>query len=294
SAYKGLSRLEDPEFTIKDALVVTNYPGATAKEVEEEVTDVIETAVQRLDQIKHVTSLSAPGRSTVTVSIKDQYNARTLPQVWDELRRKVGDAQVRLPPGAGPTVVLDSFGDVFGIYLALSGDGFSYAQLHEAAKLLQRELLLVRDVASVTLSGIQRETIYLEIPRARLTALGVPESRVYAALAGKNLMRPSASVEVARDRPPIIPHPRLAPPQPSLESVEAIGNVVIEGAGSGRQLFVRDVATVTRGYEDPPSPLVRFNGQPAIGIGISTVSGGNVVVMGDAVQKRVADIKTRL
>ena len=287
SAYKGLSRLEDPEFTIKDALVVTNYPGATAKEVEEEVTDVVETAVQRLDQIKHVTSLSAPGRSTVTVSIKDQYNARTLPQVWDELRRKVADIQLRLPPGAGPSVVLDSFGDVFGIYLALSGDGFSYAQLNEAAKLFQRELLLVRDVASVTMSGLQRETIYLEIPRARLAALGVPESRVYAALAGKNLMRPSGAVEVGRERLRIIP-------QPSLESVESIGNVVVEGVGSGRQLFVRDVATITRGYEDPPAPLVRFNGQPAIGIGISTVSGGNVVVMGEAVQRRITELKARL
>lgn len=287
SAYKGLSRLEDPEFTIKDALIVTGYPGATAKEVEEEVTDVIETAVQRLDQIKHVTSLSTPGRSTVTVSIRDQYNARTLPQVWDELRRKVGDAQLRLPPNAGPSVVLDSFGDVFGIYLALSGDGFSYAQLHETAKLFQRELLLVPDVASVTMSGVQRETIYLEIPRARLAALGVPESRIYATLAGKNLMRPSGAVEVGRERLRILP-------QPSLESVESIGNVVIEGVGSGRQLFVRDVATITRSYEDPPSPLVRFNGEPAIGIGISTVSGGNVVIMGEAVQRRIADLKSRL
>ena len=126
-AYKGLSRLEDPEFTIKDALVITAYPGATAQEVEEEVTDVVETAVKELGQIKHVESTSSPGRSIVTVTIKAQYDKRTLPQVWDELRRKVNDAQRRLPPGAGPSLVLDDFGDVFGIFLALSGDGFSYA-----------------------------------------------------------------------------------------------------------------------------------------------------------------------
>ncbi len=125
-AYRGLSRLEDPEFTIKDALVITGYPGATAKEVEEEVTDVIETAVQQLGQLKHVTSLSSPGRSIVTATIQDQYNKNTLPQVWDELRRKVGDAQARLPPAAGPSLVRDDFGDVFGIFLALRGDGFSY------------------------------------------------------------------------------------------------------------------------------------------------------------------------
>ena len=176
-AYRGLSRLEDPEFTIKDALVITAYPGATAQEVEEEVTDVIETAVQELGQIKHVTSTLSPGRSIVTVTIKDQYDRRTLPQVWDELRRKVNDAQGRLPPGAGPSLVRDDFGDVFGIFLALSGDGFSYAELRDAARLLQRELLLVPDVAKVTLSGLQRETIYIEISRARLASLGVPEAK---------------------------------------------------------------------------------------------------------------------
>ncbi len=287
-AYRGLSRLEDPEFTIKDALIITGYPGATAKEVEEEVTDVIETAVQQLGQIRHVTSTSTPGRSLVTVTIQDQFNKTSLPQVWDELRRKVNDAQRRLPPGAGPSLVRDDFGDVFGIFLALSGDGFSYAQLRDTAKLLQRELSLVRDVANVTLSGLQRETIYIEIPRARLASLGVPETKIYAALAGKNLMGPSGAVEVGRERIRIIP-------EPSLETVESIGDIVIEGLGSGRQLFVRDVATISRGYEDPPSsPIVRLDGEPAIGIGISIVSGGNVVVMGEAVKRRIAELKSRL
>jgi multidrug efflux pump subunit AcrB len=287
-AYRGLSRLEDPEFTIKDALIITMYPGATSKEVEEEVTDVIETAVQQLGQIRHVTSRSTPGRSIVNVTIQDQYNKTSLPQVWDELRRKVGDAQLRLPPGAGPSIVRDDFGDVFGIFLALSGDGFSYAELRDTARLLQRELSLVKDVANVTLSGLQRETIYIEIPRARLAALGVPEARIYAALAGKNLMGPAGAVDVGRERIRIIP-------EPSLETVESIGDIVIEGVGSGRQLFVRDVATITRGYEDPPSsPIIRFNGEPAIGLGISIVSGGNVVIMGDAIKRRIAELKSRL
>src|SRR5262249_39720185 len=159
-----------------------------------------ETAVKELGQIKHVRSTSRPGQSIVTVTIKDQYNRRTLPQVWDELRRKVSDAQLWLPPGAGPSLVLDSFGDVFGIFLALSGDGFSYAELRETARLLQRDLRLVPDVAKVTLSGLQRETIYIEISQAKLAALAVPEAAVYAALAGKNLMAPSGQVEVGRER----------------------------------------------------------------------------------------------
>ena len=287
-AYLNLSRLEDPEFTIKDAKVLTAYPGATANEVEEEVTDVIETAVKELGQLRHVTSSSGPGRSIVTVSIKDQFNKRTLPQVWDELRRKVNDAQKRLPPGAGPSLVLDDFGDVFGIFLALSGDGFSHADLREAAKLLQRELRLVPDVARVTLSGLQRETIYIEISRARLAGLGVPESAIWAALAGKNLVNPSGSVDVGRERIRILP-------EPGLESVESIGNILIEaGPSASRQVFVRDVATITRGYEDPPANMLRLNGEPAIGIGISVVSGGNVVVMGQAVKRRIAELKARL
>jgi multidrug efflux pump subunit AcrB len=286
-AYRGLARLEDPEFTIKDAKVITAYPGATAREVEEEVTDVVETAVKELGQIKHVRSTSSPGRSIVTVTIKDQYDRRTLPQVWDELRRKVTDAQGRLPPGAGPSLILDDFGDVFGIFLALSGDGFSYAELRDAGRLLQRELRLVPDVAKVTLSGLQRETIYIEISRARLASLGVPEAKIYAALAGKNLVGPSGAVEVGRERIRILP-------EPGLETVTSIGNIVIEGAGSGRQLFVRDVATVTRSVEDPPSSSLRLNGEPAVGLGISVVSGGNVVIMGDALKRRIAELKSRL
>ena len=286
-AYRNLSRLEDPEFTIKDAKVITLYPGATAQEVEEEVTDVIETAAQELGQIKHVTSTSRPGRSIVTVTIQDRFDKRTLPQVWDELRRKVTDAQGRLPPGAGPSLVLDNFGDVFGIFLALSGDGFSYAELRDAAKLLQRELLTVPNVAKVTLSGLQRETIYIEISRAKLAALGVPEARIYSALAGKNLVGPSGQVDVGRERIRILP-------ESGLETVQSIGDVVIDGTGSDRQLFLRDVATIVRGYEDPPANMLRLNGEPAIGLGISIVSGGNVVVVGEALKRRIAELKARL
>ena len=122
-AYDTLGRLEDPEFTIKNAQVFTNYPGATAMEVAEEVTDEIETAIQQLGQLKLVTSISEPGRSTVLVEIKDKYDKHSLPQVWDELRRKVNDAQSKLPPGAGPSLVYDDLGYVYGVYYAVYGDG---------------------------------------------------------------------------------------------------------------------------------------------------------------------------
>ncbi len=172
-AFQGMSRLEDPEFTIKDALVVTPYPGATAFEVEEEVSDAIEIAVQKLGQLDEIESRSVPGLSTVTVSIKDKYDKSTLPQVWDELRRKVNDAQGDLPPGAGPSMVIDDFGDVYGIFFTVSSDDYSYAELKEVVDLLRRELLLVEDVAKVETFGERVEAVYVELDRDRMSQLGI-------------------------------------------------------------------------------------------------------------------------
>ena len=159
-----LPRLEDPEFTIKAALVATPYPGASAIEVQNEVSDVIELAAQQLEQLDRVESRSERGLSTVKVTIKDKYDNRTLPQVWDELRRKVNDAQRNLPPGSGPSIVLDDFGDVFGILFALVGPDYTQPQLYATAKLLRRELLVVPDVKRVELLGQQREVIISSWP----------------------------------------------------------------------------------------------------------------------------------
>ena len=161
-AYKDMGRLEDPEFTIKDALVITQYPGATAEEVEEEVTDEIEIAVQQMAQLDEVTSVSYRGLSIVTATMKDKYDKTSLPQVWDELRRKVGDAQGRLPPGAGPSIVNDDFGDVYGIFFAVYGDEYEFDELWEVAKMLRRELLLVQDVAKIDIIGNRPEVIYVQ------------------------------------------------------------------------------------------------------------------------------------
>jgi multidrug efflux pump subunit AcrB len=282
-AYRSLGRLEDPEFTIKDAKVITLYPGASAREVADEVTDVIEKALQRLGQVKEVTSTSTPGRSIVTVTAKDRYDKTGLPQVWDEVRRKVHDAQGRLPPGAGPSTVIDDFGDVYGIYFAITGDGYSYADLKEHAKMLQRELLLCTDVAKVELQGLQQEVIFVEITRASLAQLGVSEDRIYQLLQGKNLVTPSGQVAVGREYMRIVP-------TGDLDSVEAIGGLVIEGLGTDSIVRLRDVATITRDFQDPPATLVRIDGKPAIGIGISTVAGGNVVTMGGSVAARLAEL----
>ena len=283
-AFDGLSRLEDPEFTIKHAQVITRYPGATAQEVAEEVTDEIEIAVQQLGQLRWVTSNSRPGLSIVTVTIQDEYDREGLPQVWDELRRKVGDVQGRLPPGAGPSIVNDGFGDVFGIFLAVYGDGFSYAALKDHVDMLQKELLLVEDVAQVSVFGAQQEAIFIEIARERLARLGISEWQVYATLRGRNYVTPSGQVEIGPS------HVRIGPGA-GLSSVDAIRHTPIQGLVSGRQIYIGDVAEVRREYQDPPTRLLRFDGRPAIGLGISTAEGGNVVNLGEAVKRRLDELQ---
>lgn len=186
-SYFRLGRLEDPEYTIRLAQVVTAYPGATAEEVAERVTDPIETAVQRLGKVKHVTSTSYPGRSIVMVELHDSFTAGELPQIWTELRHKVSDMRSSLPEGCSEPLVVDDFGDVYGVFYAISGDGYTYAELLKHAKLLRKELLLCEDVAKIDLIGDRRETVWLDISRGKLATLGIQPAEISAALQGQSL-----------------------------------------------------------------------------------------------------------
>jgi multidrug efflux pump subunit AcrB len=284
-AYENMGRLEDPDFTIKAAKVVTFYPGASAAEVQSEVTDVLETAIQQLPQLWRITSRSVDGMSIITPEIRQSYTASQMPQIWDELRRKVGDAQSQLPPGVLESIVNDDFGDVFGIYVAITGEGHSYAALKDYADLLRRELLQVPGVANVALNGVQQEQIFIEISRSRIAQLGIPLDLVYQTIGVQNTVTDAGRAEVGGSRIAVRPSGEF-------NSVEAISNVLIpDVTGGGRLIRVRDIATVTRDYQDPPTALMRYNGKPAIGLGISTVSGGNVVVMGELVRERLAELE---
>jgi len=286
--YLQLSRLEDPEFTIKDALVITPYPGATAMEVSDEVTDVIESAAQQLGPVERVVSRSERGRSTVTVTIKDAYGADELPQVWDELRRKVADAQRLLPPGAGPSLVVDDFGDVFGIFYAITGGDYSYARLNEVAKMLRREFLTVGDVEKVQLFGVQPEVIYVEVSRDRAALLGISPEEINNALREQNLVVQSGAADSGPSR-------FAVSPTGEFQSEADFEDLVIRRGGEDGELVrLRDLAAVRRGYAEPPETILRYDGQPAIGLGISTVSGGNVVTMGRAVEARLAALASEI
>ena len=283
SSFDKMSRLEDPEFTIKDALVMTPYPGASAEEVEQEVSDYLEIAVQQLGQLDRVVSKSDRGLSTLTVTIKNNYNAETLPQVWDELRRKIGDAASSLPAGVGQPIVIDDYGDVFGVFVAVTADGYSYAELKNYVDFLKRELLLVQDVGKITTYGERTEAIYISFDRDRMSQLGISTSGIIDELLQKNLVTDSGRVRVGSEFITI-------QPTGGLTAVEQFEELIIRG-GSGQQIYLRDVATVNRDYVDPQNTILRYDGKLSIGLGISTVSGGNVVTMGTALRDRMIELE---
>jgi len=282
-SFTNLARYEDPEFTIKEALVITPYPGASPAQVEREVSDRVEKAIQQLGQLEWIESTNRNGVSRVRARMLDRYDKSALPQVWDELRRKVGDVQGQLPPGAGPSVVRDDFGDVWGVFIAVYGDEYSYAELKQVAKLLQRELLLVRDVTKIDFWGVQPEVVYVEPDRDRMSQLGIPPGRIVDLLRARNVAADAGRVEVGSELLRIRPSGEF-------QSVEAFENLLISEEGAPEQIFLRDVAQVRRGYQDPPDALLRYDGKRAIGIGISTRTGGNVVEMGVALEARVREL----
>jgi multidrug efflux pump subunit AcrB len=284
-AYRNIGRLEDPEFTIKQALVITPYPGANAEEVAQEVTNPIEVACQRLGQLDHVESESTRGRSVVSVHIKDRYDRHRIPQVWDELRRKIDDVQITLPPSVrGRSMVIDDFGDVYGIFLAVTGEGYSFAEMRRYVDFLRREMLQLPGVKSVALFGEQQEVVFLEISRQRLAQLGINEEQIYAKLQERNIAADGGRVRVGDQHLPL-------DPTGEFRSAQEMLDLVIGSGRTGRQFFLRNVATVERGDQDPPRRLLRYDGKPAIGLGISTVQGGNIVTMGAGVRRKLDELK---
>ena len=285
-SYFKLGRLEDPEFTIRSAQIVAQWPGATAEEVAECVTDPLETAAQRLGRVDHVTSVSSPGLSIITVDIRDSFGKEALPQIWDELRRKVADAASSLPEGCSTPVVNDDYGDVYGVLYAIHGDGFSYAELKDYAKLLRRELLLCEDVSKIDILGDRQEIVSLEIPRSNVANLGITPQEIAAAVRGRNVPADAGRLQVGDKRI------RLTPGG-SISCVKDIDDLVLNVTGSNGKsevVYLGDIANVTRDYVDPPTYIVRYDGKPSIALGISTAKGGNVLKMGAAVEKRLQEL----
>jgi len=278
-AYVNLPRFEDPEFMVRQAQLVTPYPGATAEEVAEEVTEVIEAALQELSGVLEVRSVSSPGLSNVKIefTIAAAPDYPELNQLFTQMRAKVADAQADLPPNALPTQVFDDVGDVFALYFAIVGDGYTLPQLHTYAEELQRELVTVDGVSKVALSGVQEEVIYVEYSPARLIELGIAPQQIAQLFDGQNLVAPAGAINAGDVRLELRTSAAITSP-------EQIGDLLVTDVQSGSSFRLSDIATITRGLKEPPTDLLFRDGRPAVGIGISNIRGGNVVNMGEAVK----------
>lgn len=284
SAFFGLGRLEDPAFTIKDAMVVTSYPGATPQQVEEEVTYPLEKAIQQLTYVDEVNSISSRGLSQVTVTMKNNYGPDDLPQIWDELRRKVNDLKVSLPPGVNDPQVIDDFGDVYGILLAVTGDGYSYKELLDYIDYLRRELELVDGVSKVSVSGQQQEQVFIEISMKRISSLGISPSTVFNLLSTQNIVSSAGAVRIGDE------YIRIHPTG-EFQNVEQLGDLILTEGGAQGLIYLKDVAEVTRGYVEVPTNIIGYNGKLALNLGVSFAQGVNVVAVGEAFDRRLAELK---
>lgn len=278
--FNSVGRLEDPAFTLKEAIVVTQYPGASAEEVESEVTERLETAIQQMSQLRDVLSESSPGVSEIRVRVRDSYNSAELPQIWDELRKRMRDVSGRLPPGAESPRVIDDYGDVYGIIYAIIAPGYADAEVRDMANYLRRELLLVDGVSKVETGGVPEERIYIEIPQESLARLGLPVEAVLATLSTENVVVEAGRVPTGGRLL------RVDIPQ-SLGGVRAIENLLINPDDAGGTLRLSDIATVSREPVERAEQYIYHNGERAFTLGISGLADANIVDVGNAVEARL-------
>ncbi|MFZ3323530.1 MAG: efflux RND transporter permease subunit [Usitatibacter sp.] len=284
-SYLKLGQAEDPDFTFKLMVVQTRWPGASAEEVERQLTDRIEKKLQETPHLDFLRSYSKPGESTVFVFVKDSTLPSEIKDTWYQVRKKVGDIRQTLPPGIQGPYFNDEFGDTFGNIYAITGDGYTYAQLKETADRIRNQLLRVKNVAKVDLIGEQDERIYVEVANAKLATFGIDPQVVFNALAQQNAVSATGSFETPTDRIYI----RATG---SLDSVESVKAIAIRA--NGRLFQLGDIANVHRGFADPPQPRIRYMGKPALGIAVSMVPRGDIIALGHALDDQVAAIEKEL
>lgn len=229
-SFTRLGRLEFPEFTMYQALVITPYPGASPQQVEEEVTAHLENAAQQLTFLDHVLSINSAGLSQITIEMKEG-SAETMAQYWDEMRRRINDAQRDLPPGAGPSYIFDDYGDVFGILVSIVGEGYTPADLNNYAKLLSRELVLVPGVKKTNIDGAIPERVFVEMSREKMTALGVSQERILGLLQSQNVVSNAGDLRI--DGESIRIHPTG-----EFQEVSEMERLIVSAPGNGNRRLV--------------------------------------------------------
>ncbi|MCK9813577.1 efflux RND transporter permease subunit [Pseudomonas sp. MAFF 302046] len=284
-SYTKLGQSEDPPFTFKAMIIRTNWPGATAEEVSRQVTERIEKKLMETGEYDRIVSFSRPGESMVTFVARDSMHSNEIPDLWYQVRKKISDIRQTLPPGVQGPFFNDEFGTTFGNIYALTGEGFDYAVLKDYADRVQLQLQRVKDVGKVELEGQQDEKIWIELSNLKLATLGLPMAAVQQALEQQNAVSTAGFFETASERLQL----RVSGNFQTVEQIRAFPIRI-----GDRTLRIDDVADVRRGFNDPPAPRMRFMGQDAIGLAVAMKEGGDILVLGKALESEFARIQNNL
>ena len=284
-AYLTLGRAEDPDFTIKTMVVSAEWPGATAREMELQITDRLEKKLQETPWLDYVQSYSKPGKCLIFVNLLDYAPNKEVPDAWYQVRKKLGDIHGDLPDGVKGPFFNDEFGDTYGTILAFTGDGYSQAELKDIVDDVRQELLRIPNVAKVDLIGVQEEKIFIEISHRKLANLGIDPLVIAQTLRQQNSMNPAGSIETASDKI----YMRVSG---DLKSVAAVREIGIEA--NGRQFRLGDIARIYRSYADPPTPKFRYMQEDAIGLSISMTKGGDILKLGEGLSAEIARLSANL
>lgn len=278
-SYVRMGKLEDAPFTIKQALVLTPYPGASPSEVQTQVTDVLEEAIQSMGELYYLKTENRAGLSKITVYVKKEIRADAMQQLWDKLRRKVGDVQGKLPAGAGTSIVNDDFGDVLGVFYGITADGHTYREMEEEAKRLKNVLLKVKDVARVEIYGVQTPTIDVTVSPSTMAQSGLTTADIARAFTAQNKVVDAGGIETDENRIRI-------ESTGNFYSLDDIRSMTIT-SHTGEHFRLSDIARVEESYKTPAGNMMRIGGKPALGVAVATVSTGNVVDMAALVAQEI-------
>lgn len=284
-SYMKLGRMEDPAYTVRQMVVTVAWPGATAQQMQDQVTDKIEKKLQDTPNLDYIKSYSSPGQAVIYVNLTDQAPADSIRSTWHEVRNLTEDMKKDLPEGVYGPYYNDRFDDVYGSVYAITGDGYSYEELRQKAEKIRRIMLGIQDVSKVEIVGEQSEKVYIEVANAKLAELGIAPTAIANAVKGQNAMTPAGMIDTKSDNVYL----RISG---VFEDVEAIRNLPINA--NSRVFRLGDIATVERRYTEPSDPKMYYNGKPAVGIALSMKTGGNILTLGDNLEKLQASVKQDL
>ena len=286
SLYQTLARDSMPPYTIRVATIVSSFPGASPERVEQLVTDKLEKIAQELPELKEVASTSRTGLSVVSVILKDEVAPEDLQGVWDRLRRKINSLK-DLPQGVQPSLNDDGIGDVYGIVLGMTSDGFSYAEMKEYADDIRDDLIKLEDAAKVEIGGIQEERVFIEFDNSRLREYNLSANRLQSIIAATNILSSGGEINLENER-------IILEPTGNFDDIEDIRSTLVSVGANNQLVYLGDICTVRKGYIDPPRQKVRINGQDALSFHINLKSDANIIGLGEAVDEVLDDWQARL